>query len=631
MRLSLALLTLAVIGCQSPVPESSTAQESVVVNPSTYDFGSVQVGGSSGVFTVSVDPGGRLTSDVVNAVTASCPDFSINAQYLPADVFSQCVTCLTATAGTGTTTQGLSGEPDAVMCLPALVCTSYEAQSYYFDATFKPTVAGPLSCVVTVVLNNGTSTKTLTLYGTGTPPPIDVKVAPASPISFGDVRRNTDSSAAMVTVTNLGGQTATISSVAVTGAAFAMTGAATYTLGAGQATSHMLTCHPSAVGLTTGSLKVVSNDPDTPSVTIPLSCNGIDSNLDVTPSPAAMPTTRVGEPVDLTITLANTGAAGMMLESVKLTSTTITMTAAPPMNTALPGGGGSTQVKLHFPAGAPMDATGTLVATYDGGQTRSTGITAKAQATSMSLTPNGDVDFGPVCVGQNRSLDFTAVSTDDGYLTVKTVAAPGGPFTATPTTVNALLNKKSAQTKFTIKAAPTAPGPATASTVVHTDMPQAPDVTVNLAVLGLPAGVTATPELADLGFKHINATTIGQELHLSNCKTAPVAFANARLEGPNADEFVIVQQPSSAMIAPSEHATWLVVMTARTIGTKNATFRVDYDGVTAEVPLTGEGVGDPVPHPPDRGSYYACSTGGPGALGPVGLAIGLALRRRRRR
>ena len=72
-------------------------------------------------------------------------------------------------------------------------------------------------------------------------------------------------------------------------------------------------------------------------------------------------------------------------------------------------------------------------------------------------------------------------------------------------------------------------------------------------------------------------------------------------------------------------------------GLKHAEFAVDYDGGTARVPLDGEGLRENVivdpTDPAEEISYYTCSAGGspPSRVWPFVLALGIALRSRRRR
>lgn len=621
MRLSvvvLSLLSVAVTGCAAQPGESTIEQASVVVTPATFDFGTMQIGTTSPVHTVTVAPGPLNQSDTVTAVSASCPDFRIDAAGLPADVYRVCdpVTCLDGNC------------PD-----PKVICQTTDFQTYAFDSVFAPTVAGQVSCVVTVTeidhRTMATNNRTITLTGTGQAPPYRIDVQPAS-VAFGDVRRNTNSTQAQVVVRSAGGSPLTVSSVSISAGFTILSGpTGSYQLAPNATQAYPIVCHPTAVGALTGKLVVDSNDPAQPEVSIPLSCNGIDSNLDITPSPAALPTTRVGEPEDIAIALRNTGAAAMTLKDVSLSGAGITMVSGPPAGTQLAPADSAT-VSLHFDAAARGDAAATLVVDYDG-QTRSARITARALATSLALTPDGDVDYGPVCVGQKKVQRFSLIANDLGGFKLGAVSDPGPPFTvSTPTLPLSVLGAGATQVQFQIAAGPTAPGDASATATLHTDIPGRPDHDVQLHVLGLAAGVAATPDAIDLGSNPVNTTTLGQSVYLSNCGAAPIGFGNARIEGGDALDFAIVQQPSAATIEPAGQAGWLIVLQAHSIGVKQATFKVDHDGGTALVALQGEGLGDLGAGTGGRGSYYACAAGRPAALWPAVIALALVLRRRAR-
>ena len=103
-------------------------------------------------------------------------------------------------------------------------------------------------------------------------------------------------------------------------------------------------------------------------------------------------------------------------------------------------------------------------------------------------------------------------------------------------------------------------------------------------------------------------------------RIAAITAMNARIEGTDAADFAIVQQPDNAMIQPSQNASWLVVLQAHSIGPKEANFVVDFDGGTASVPLAGEGLGDmPGSDTPGTGekSYYTCAAGGASTAWPL--------------
>jgi MYXO-CTERM domain-containing protein len=605
----------ALLGCQTAPEVSTTEQAVIVMQPTSHDFGTQQIGTTSGAFAVTVSPAAGNQNDTITAVSASCPDFVITAPGLPAVVHRVCEVIRCA-AG--------------VVCpIANVICQTTDLQTYSFDTAFRPTVAGTVSCVVNVTTANANNSRTITLRGTGQAPPISVDVRPAS-IAFGDVRRGTDSTRATVTVRSTGGQALTVSSVAVSGE-FTMTGpGGGYQLPPNTEAVYELACRPTTVGPRSGQLVVTSNDPARGQVTVPLSCNGVDSNLDIAPSPAVLRTTRVGEPVDEMLELRNSGGAPMTLESVTIQSSGLTMTTVPARGTVLAAGTGVAQVGIRFDAQVKGEVSGTLVATYDGGQTRSTEITARALATSLALTPDGEIDFGPVCAGERKMQPFTLMANEQATFTLEAVSEPGAPFAVTvPTLPVAVLGAGANQVQFQVTAAPLVEGITDSTVTLQTDIPMATERTLTLRVQGLPDGVSATPERLDLGSPRIDTTTIGQEAHLSNCGTAPIAFSNARIEGPDAGEFAIVQQPSSSTIAPGTTASWLIVLHAGSVGPKQATFVVDHDGGTASVPLEGEGLGD-VADGPGRGSYYACSTGNASTLWPVAIALALVWRRRRR-
>jgi MYXO-CTERM domain-containing protein len=629
VRSSFALVAIALVGCQLAPEESTTQQASVVINPSSFDFGRVQLGSTSTVHTVTVAPGPLNQDDTVTAVTANCPDFDIQADGLPAHVFRVCgvVTCLDAAGCPNPNITAGRTDPTS-----DVICQTVDIGRYTFDTVFHPRVVGQVSCVVSVRetdnANGGINTRTVTLTGTGEAPPVNADISPTS-VAFGDVRRNTDSTQAQIKLSSTGSMALSVSSVTITPGFLIKAGpTGAFTLPPNASQTYPIACHPTALGGMTGQLVVTSNDPDQPMINVALTCKGIDSNLDISPSPAALPPTRVGEPIDGSLMLTNSGTLPMKLENVALSGTGITMMSSPSPGTML-SAGGSVDVSVHFEATDKGDASATLTATYDGGQTRKTEITARALPTSLALTPDGDVDFGPVCGGKTRTQDFMLIANDLGSFKLSSITRSSPPFTLTAPALPVTVQGSGAnQVHFQITAAPTSADTFTAPVVVHTDIPGGADHTLRLVVQGLPAGVTATPDTIDLGSNPINTTTIGQEVHLTNCGVAPIAFSNPRIEGDNALDFAIVQQPSASMIAPAAAASWLIVLQAHSVGVKQARFAVDYDGGKASVALLGEGLGDAAPKD-HRGSYYACSTGSAAGLAPLGLVLALLLRRRR--
>ncbi len=610
MRRHLLPVVVLAGACQQAPTLATTTQDIVTVSPATFDFGTIEVGMTSAPRVINVNPGSGNQSDIITSITESCPDYFVTANGLPAEVYRICE------FGTPL----FAGPP----------CTTTELQSYSFTAQFQPNIGAATSCVVTITLDNAT-TRTVTLSGTGMIPPIRIDVAPGS-VPFGDVRRNTTSGAAEIVVRNLGGQNLSVASV-TTSAGFAITsGPASTVLGPSGAQPYAIVCQPTAVGGLNGSFSVQSNDPAQPMVTIPLSCNGIDSNLDISPSPLTLPTTRVGEPVEQDIQLINSGAASMTLQSVELVSADLELVSAPAAGTVLGGSGGSAPVRIRFAAAAAATAEGILTATYDGGQIRTSQISARALATSMALSPDGEVDLGPVCVGQTKNQPFNIVANADAGFQVNTISSPDEPFTVTsPALPVGVTGSGGSMLAFDVTVAPTEPGIATSLLTVTTDIPAAGPRELRLSATALAEGVSGTPDVLDFGSQALEATTIGQEVAVANCTATTTTLANARLEGEGATNFAIVQQPSSAMLPASGVAKWLVVFTPHAVGPTEATFSIDHDGGTTSIMLVGEGLGDDLTGDGDGGppSYYSCNTGGASSM-LIAIGFVFVLRRRKR-
>jgi hypothetical protein len=491
-----------------------------------------------------------------------------------------------------------------------------------------------VSCVVNIELNNATL-RTLTLSGTGTVPPKDIDVQPTG-VNFGDVRIATASTPVSVTARNAGGSTMTVFSASVS-SGYMITSGTTgqYALGAGATMPYSITCNPTVVGAQNGSFVVQSDDPLTPTVTVGLQCKGIDSAVALSPSPTTLATTRVGEPVQATVQIANSGAASMVLDSVSVTGTDLVLMSAPA--NGMYGTGAVGNAVVRFGAAEKGTQSGTLTVTYDGGKTRTSTISARALATSMAMTPDGDVDFGPVCAGQTGSQTFTILANEEASFQITQLGGAVPPFTVTAPTLPATVAGSGAtMVQFTVNAAPTTDGTQVSELNLVTNIPGSAPRTINLSVDALPAGVSPSPALLDFGSTPAMSTTIGQSVHLSNCDDAPAAFSNARIEGADAGEFAIVSTPDIATIAPNGKASWLIVLSTKSVGLKHAEFVVDYDGGTARTALDGEGLGDDVIAEPggpvDEISYYSCSAGYSTSRGwPLVLVLGIVLRRRRRR
>ena len=145
----IALFALVLAACQDAGPSlSQTQQLAVVLSPASKDFGSLQVGQMSPYAPLTVNPAIGEQDDYITNIYSTCPDFMIDAPGLPAHVYRICTTSC-----------------DPQICVAPQLCQSSEYQGYTFSAAFRPTIAGSVSCVVNIELNNSTL-RTVTLSGT---------------------------------------------------------------------------------------------------------------------------------------------------------------------------------------------------------------------------------------------------------------------------------------------------------------------------------------------------------------------------------------------------------------------------------------------------------------------------------
>ncbi len=610
MRWSL-VVPIVVIGCRSATPElSETRQLSVKLVPNDHDFGTITVGQQTPEASIKVKPTAGWNFDTIVAIeeTPACPDFSITAAGLPVDVFRTCI--------------------------PGVwPCETDEIVTYDFGARFAPSVPGPQSCVVTVTTMDPGSTKTMSLRGTGVAPPRDIEVQPTS-LPFGDVRVDTTSTAASVSVRNLGTAQLVVSSVTIS-AGYAMSGPSSFSVGPGGLQTLSITCGPDAVGPRSGALTIHSDDPVTPMVIVPLDCTGVDSNLEISPSPAVLPDTRVGEPSVQTIVLRNVGTAATTIDGVLVLGSGLSITNGPPPGRVLPAGGAAA-VTIRFDAAVRGTSGGTLVVSTTDGE-RTAQISATALLAAMSVDPDGIADLGPVCVGHRATQRFTILGIGDGSFRVSSISALDPPFTldgpALPATVPAL---GTAPVIVDVIADPIGAGIAEQTISITTDIPGSTPRAIDLRVEGLAAGITATPAQDDLGSTGIGDATLATPITVTNCGAGAIDLATARLVGRDAEDFAIVLSPEETSLEPARSATWLVVLAPRTAGLKEAAFELAHPDGTVTVALLGEGLGGLEQEVTDPrtavgpSSYYTCSAGDRPAAWPLLVAAAIACRKRRR-
>jgi MYXO-CTERM domain-containing protein len=615
-------LLFAIVACVSSLEFGETEQEATLPL-APYNFGNQQVNVASAARTFTIRPASGVQNSTVSSITESCPDFSIAAAGLPATVSNVC------TGGSN--------------------CPSYITTTYSFTATFRPTVAQQVSCAVTIVIDSVPTT--LTLSGTGTEPTVRLQISPSpsTTLDFGQVRVNETSTATSVLLRNFGSgpQPLTVSSVAFDSASVAKG----FAVASGVTTSHVVaanggsdpftvTCRPTATGTHTGSLTIVTDDPAAPSTTLNVTCTGITSNLLFLPSSPAVidgaqsqDATRVGEPVNITITLRNSGTATMTLHDLTLSSPELSFVSRPNANATI-GINQTANVVLRYEASTAFEqgTIGTMTASYDTAAPRVINVLGAALPTSMSISPDGAVDLGPVCIDATASQSFFVLKNNPGTFRVTAIEATE-PFVLggmLPTSGALAIDTNAVS--FTASVTPTTAADFAGTVSVTTDIPNEAPRMIALTARGLPDGITPTPTTLDLGSVSIGATSPGQTVVVTNCSAAPLSLLESLITGKNKDDFQIVVPPTTTTIDPGTSVSYVIVASPVNAGERTATLEVRHDSGTVEVPLLGNGTGDPIDERnAEESSYYSCSTAGAAAgAWPLGV-LALVLWRRRKR
>jgi hypothetical protein len=610
----------AIAACFGGTPtEGSTSQVILQSSTTSYNFGTVPVGSNKTSAPFIISSQGSADDDTIIDITESCGDFVLNLNPSPQGYRVYC------DEGMGTNGSGVSG----TMCIP---------NSYMFTADFRPVGAGSSSCTVRVdYMPTGTGSASffnITLQGTGLAAASSLTINPpnGTGLSFGDIPIGQTSSAQPVTITNNGMSPLSVSGSASGPYLIAGVGNATFpsqTLGAGSSASYDVRCSPTMVGSQPGSLSFSSA---APAVGLMLSCRGVNATaLNVSPNPGNFPATLTGKPVDLDVTITNTGAATTLVVGLTGASSELSFATGGNPNGQGLGAGSSFVAKLHYAAATdhPMSLLGTLNVNYSGGTNLGVAINGEALPGTLGVSPGTSIDFGPVCAGAKVDQAVTLYASAAGTVDVTSVSPPGAPFTATSTS-GKLTGNHGSSLMLTASVMPVVAGDLSDKLVVHTNLTM-PDQNVALTAKVLPTGVMPTPDVVHFGPNRVMQTTTTKEITVSNCGTSPITFSAARLEGASAAEFALVSELPAGAIDQRGSAKFLVVMTARSNGSKQAQLVFEHSGGTVAVDLDGNGFGgDDVSIGEDK-TYYSCNAGGASAFGAsLGLGLIALLRRRRR-
>jgi hypothetical protein len=370
-----------------PLSGNPATEGALTANPSSLDFGSVQVGSNQPLTETLTNSGGSAIT--VTQATLTGTGFSISGLSLP----------LNLAAG--------QSQPFTVTFAPQSVGSS-NGNIAFTSSGLNPTVNVPLS-------GNGLSAGALT--------------ASPSSLSFGRVQVG-NKQAVYETLTNSSGSsTVTISQADITGTGFSMSGLTPpVVLTPGQHYTFSVTFTPPSAGNDSGTISVTSDASD-PNLSIPLTGTGTNApvgQLSVSPTTIPFGNITVGSYGTQTGTLSATGAS-------------VTVTAGPVSNSAFSLSGLSFPVTIPAGQNAQFTVTFTPQASGQASGTISFASNAANSPTVASLTGTGVYTV---------TLSWTASNSQNvsGYNIYRGTVS-GGPYN---TKLNSVLDANTNYTDSTV-------------------------------------------------------------------------------------------------------------------------------------------------------------------------------------
>src|SRR2546425_1081759 len=288
-------------------------------------------------------------------------------------------------------------------------------QSSTFSVQFAPTTTGSASGGISLVSDAPNSPSTIALSGTGVQPQLSIR--PPS-VNFGNVVVGTTNTQT-ITLTNSGTADLTIPQATVTGAGFSISGlSCPLTLPAGQSITFSIQFAPTAAGSVSGSVSLVSNAPNSPTI-IPLTGSGAQSaSGQLIPNPSNINFGNVTAATTSTqsVVLTNTGNTTVSVSQATVSGTGFSITGLTlPLTLAA---GQSSTFNVQFAPTATGSVSGSLSLVSNAPNSPSTiALSGTGVQPQLSVTPPS-VSFGNVLVGATGVQNLTLTNSGSANLTI---------------------------------------------------------------------------------------------------------------------------------------------------------------------------------------------------------------------
>lgn len=456
-----------------------------------------------------------------------------------------------------------------------------------------PTRSNALVVIValaTMVGCQGFSSSKPASQGTQTPVTGTLSAAPTS-ITFGNVQVGTSQALSEI-LGNSGGNTLTISQVAVTGAGFSTAGLSLpVTLAAGQSISFNVVFSPQSAGSATGNLAVTS-DGSNSSVNIALTGTAVAAgSLTASPTSFTFGSVQVNTNQTQTETLKNSGTTSLTISQATFsgaagfsyTGLSLPLILAPNQ---------STTFGVVFAPTAVGADNSILSMTVSGSTTTVDIALSGAGVTPATLTPTpATLSFTGVQVGKTQALTETVQNTGGLNATISQGTVSGTGFTISGLTTPVTLTPGQSTT-FTVTFAPLSSGSFTGSVAIASN---ASNTNLAISLSGSATGSTQgqlSVSPTTIGVGNVTVGTSGTQTGSLNATGASVTVTGVTV---GSSEFAISGLTFPVTIAAGKSAGFTVTFTPQSSGlaSTSASFTSGATNSPAAATLTGTGVAAP--------------------------------------
>lgn len=492
ITLGLVALLLGMLnGCAGLVSGSSPNQTAAFqISPASVSFGKVAVGQQS-TQNVSVTNSGKTPLNITQAIFSN-PQFSLQGASTPMAL---------AVGQTGNLSVGV-----------------------------KPAATGNLSATLTVQGDGGSSPAVVTLAATAVNSQPQI-AASASSINFGTISTGWQTSTTL-TLSNTGSADLIISLLTLNGTDFGISGVATpRIIAAGQSTTFTLTFRPSLSGTVSDNLVITSNDPNNPSLTIPMTGTGSSSpvgRLAASPTTVDFGSVAIGSTATKQISLTNTGnktvqisQIGSIWPSFSVSGITLPVSVTP---------GQTVVINATFAPTELGSLAGTIAIASDAQDSFVTvNLSGVGVQAGLSVSP-ATFNFGSVVDGQAKSQSFTLTNTGTAALTIAQLVVAGAGYSLNGLSTPATLAAGQSAT-FNAVFAPTSAGNLTGSITINSSAANSP-LTATLAGTGVLSAASIAANPTSVSFGSISAgSSSSKTVTITNTGTANLTISQITVSG----------------------------------------------------------------------------------------------------